>query len=125
MKPRFSLGKGSAPRHVVDIHQRGRLTSIDLHDENGAKASVECSDHAEFQSSIEGLIAERVPFAVGAMCSGASEALLHWFREGGVVPPYLEISWRGPDDWIVREIVDGAIEWQEVPLGVLLANNAL
>ena len=123
MKPRYCLGKGSAPRHVADFEQQGKRGGFVVRDEAGSDSRLEFKDHAELHSRIEILIAQRVPFSIGGMCPGPADVLHYWFRERGVSPEYLEISWRGPDDWIVREIVESANEWQEVSLDALLSNH--
>ena len=123
MKLRYSHGKGSAPRHVSDFQQHGKKGWLVVRDESGSEARLEFAHHAELQSHIEELIAQRVPFSIGGMCPGPAEVLHHWFVKRDITPDYLEISWQGPDDWIVREIVEGATEWQKVSIGPLLSNN--
>lgn len=123
MKPRYCSGKGPAPRHVADFHQQGKRGSFIVRDEAGSDSKLEFNGTAELQSHMETLIAQRVPFSVGGMCPGPADALHYWFRERGISPAYLEISWRAPDDWIIREIFEPATEWQEVSVGVLLSNH--
>lgn len=124
MKPRFSIGKGSAPRHVCDVLQQGKRARIVIRDEAANESAINCTDNADFSAHITSLIKARVPFSVGGMSPGPAEAVHYWFSENGLPAEYLEISWRGPDDWVVREVVAGATEWQETPLRDLLANNS-
>lgn len=124
MKPRYCFGIGSAPLHVIDFKKQGKRGCIVVRDESGADSILEFKSCAGLQSCIETLVAQRVPFSIGGMCPGPADTLHYWFQERGVSPEYLEISWRGPDDWVIREIVEGATdEWQEGALDALLSHN--
>jgi hypothetical protein len=57
------------------------------------------------------LQAARVPFASGHRVEGPAELARHMVDDGRLEPPLVEITWRDPGAWTLRELHPGALEW--------------
>ncbi|WP_311775969.1 hypothetical protein [Pseudomonas baetica] len=123
IKPRYAKGSGQAPAHLASINaadsQTGDLVFA------GAVAGqrhVSFASHAELLAILNALILERVPFAVGGMCPGPADEVGLLIANKELAGPYLELSWTGPQQWLVRQIGYASSEWQQVPDACEIAN---
>lgn len=124
MKPRYARGFGQAPTHVSSIH-RERLNkgTFVFSDSNGQK-QVSFVTHAEFLDLLRKLMAASVPLSVGGHCPGPADEVAMLIASGELNGSYIEISWSGPEQWIVREILKSATEWEQVSAPFLFANTS-
>lgn len=129
--PRIAHGRGRKPPHVHYVfHELDDGYRLELVDEAhlwqrlGFPRSVRCADRAAYDRQLEALLAARVPFMIGHVIPGPSDAVYFWQKERGDPVGYLEIAVGGPAEWTVKEIVEGATEWRKVPLRELLGAGA-
>jgi hypothetical protein len=130
VKLRYANGRGRAPRHVVSII--GAAPNFEVRvslpggwrDWLGFEKVHTCKDHAAVKAELIKLALERVPLSVGGMIPGPSDELCLMLDRDGWPPGfhYLEIAWRGPGEWVIREITEQShdlttgVEWRQVPL---------
>lgn len=116
MTARYANGSGQPPRHVCEIRHEGRGATVVLRGADGGVVLDVCGDDAALRARIGALIAQRVPFVVGGMAPGPADVVAALVPDGA----WLELSWRRPGEWSVREVGGGVTEWREVDVGELL-----
>lgn len=124
MKPRYARGSGQAPTHLSYIRRERLSIGTFVFSDSSVQKQVSFVTHAEFLDLLRKLMAASVPLSVGGHCSGPADEVAMLIAEGELNGSYIEISWSGPGQWVVREIVKSATEWEQVSSPSLFANTS-
>lgn len=109
---RYVKGSGRPPLHLASIDSSGAVAGdLVFTLANAAVLRIAFACHTERVGMLQRLIAERVPFAVGGMCPGPADEVGLLIDNGALTGPHLELSWSGPQQWVVREIAKNAHDW--------------
>ena len=112
MKPRYFQGTGEAPVHLASIvHERGNGGRL-LFRVDGHESAVAFDSKPDLLSKLQAIIAQSVPLSIGGHCPGPADEVGMLISSGKLIHPYVEISWSAPECWMVREITEGAVEWE-------------
>lgn len=118
IKPRYSKGSGLPPVHLSWVSSEDSVTGdlVFAHPVSG-EHRVPCASRAELLDMFNTLVLKRVALAVGGMLPGPADEIAML-----IAGPYVELSWSGPQQWTLRETINGASEWQPVPEADGIAN---
>lgn len=107
--PRYALGAGAPPMHLAQV----RLETGELRFVGGGRDEtvIGFASREALVVLLARLQAARVPFASGHRVEGPAELARHLVDDGRLEPPLVEITWRDPGAWTLRELHPGALEW--------------
>ena len=112
MKPRYFQGTGEAPIHLASlVHERGTSGRLLFRGE-GHESAVVFASKPDLLSKLQAIMAQLVPLSIGGHCPGPADEVRMLVPLAKLNHPYVEISWSAPGRWIVREITEGAVEWE-------------
>ncbi|WDR37833.1 hypothetical protein NN484_08860 [Pseudomonas serboccidentalis] len=123
--PRYAKGSGQPPVHLASINSTDSTTGYLMF--AGAAAGerkITFTSHAERVRLLNELMLARVPFAVGGMCPGPADEVALLIASAALAGPYLELSWTGPQQWVVRQMTNSADQWQLEPDVSEIANTS-
>lgn len=125
MKPRYSKGAGEPPVYLSAIvrsgFNRGELVFIEP---NSKEVRISFCSKNQFIYLLKKLMSESVPLSVGGQSIGPADEVNLLISSGELSGSYVEISWLMPGLWSVREMIPGAIEWQEINDPGIIANKS-
>ena len=108
--PRYAVGSGTPPVHLAQV--RSGVGELRFAGGGRDDALVEFADREALVALLARLQAARVPFASHHRIDGPAELARHLVDDGRLEPPVIEIAWRGPGAWTLRELHPGALEWR-------------
>jgi len=108
--PRYALGAGAPPLHLAQV----RLETGELRFAGGGRDEtvIGFASREALVALLARLQAARVPFASGQRVEGPAELARHLVDDGRLEAPLVEITWRAPGAWTLRELHPGALEWR-------------
>ena len=123
MKPRCAIGSGMPPRYVSHfVRQPDGSGAIHLAGGELNEEAISFSSHPDLLKKCRKLLERRILFSVGGHVQGAADEMTTWQINGSLADSFLQISWKRPGEWIIHEIVPGAIPpWEFVQLAALVA----
>lgn len=125
MKQRYFEGTGVAPIHLSHIfHERGSDAGRLLFKNGGQELGVAFNSKSDLLSKLQAILVNSVPISVGGHALGPADEVGLLIEAGKLKGSYVEISWSAPGCWTVREIIDGALEWEEAGCLSDIANQA-
>ncbi len=124
MKPRYARGTGQAPTHVSAIHRKRLNRGTFVFSDGNNQKQVSFVTHAEFLDLLQKIMAASVPLSVGGHCPGPADEVAMLIAAGELKGSYIEITWSGPNQWVVREIVKSTTEWEQVSAPSLFTNTS-
>lgn len=111
--PRYAKGSGQPPVHLASINSSDSTTGDLVFAGSAAgERTMPFTSHAELVRLLNELMLARVPFAVGGMCPGPADEAALLIANAELAGPYLELSWTGPQQWVVRQISNSCDQWQ-------------
>ncbi|PMQ09300.1 Glutathione-dependent formaldehyde-activating enzyme [Pseudomonas sp. AD21] len=123
--PRYAKGSGQPPVHLASINSTDSMTGHLLFAGVAAgERKITFTSHAELVRLLNELMLARVPFAAGGMCPGPADEASVLIADAELAGPYLELSWTGPQQWVVRQITDTCGQWQLAPDISEIANTS-
>jgi hypothetical protein len=120
-KPCCASGTGKAPLYLAWIPspESGELVLSDR------SRPIRYRSEAELIQTCEELARRRVAFGVqGLGGPGPADVMAWWQVQGRMPVSFLQISWKGPDEWLLYEIVPGTQEWEICAASDLIAKPA-
>jgi len=127
MNPSCARGSGPLPRYVEWIDRHPADAMIRLAGEGVPPGlRIVCATEDELRESCRRLAEQRYLFSIGARAGcGPGEIMSEW--QAGGLPPlsFLQVSWTGPGEWQVHEIVPGVQQWDIRPLRDILKDEPL
>ena len=112
-RPRYAHGSGFPPRHLASLNrERGELRFAGAEQED---LLVAFASEEELVACLARLIAARLPLASDRRIDGPAELAATLIENGRLAGTVIELSWRGPGNWSLREWFPGAVEWREAP----------
>jgi len=122
---RYFKGAGKPPAHLASINYEGAESgSLILTDTSGATYRQPFTSHAALLSLLGRLMHERVPFAVGGMCPGPADEVALLIEQGELEGDWVELSWSGAQEWMLREIRASTSEWEIQAAPDLIVNTS-
>jgi hypothetical protein len=125
MKPLFAEGTGCPPVYLYDIKDESAGAGKLVFSGGILKdRQVSFLSKRDLLAKLQLLIVQKVPLSAGGHGIGPADEVQLWLGSGDLTGVYVEISWRRQGNWVVREIVKGATEWDEaVSAGVFATTN--
>ncbi|MFJ2279965.1 hypothetical protein ACIOUG_02375 [Pseudomonas sp. NPDC087803] len=111
--PRYAKGSGQPPVHLAAINSSDSTTGhLVFAGAAAGERTMLFTSNAELVHLLNELMLARVPFAVGGMCPGPADEVALLIANAQLVGPYLELSWTGPQQWVVRQMANNPGQWQ-------------
>ena len=115
MKSRFATGIGVPPVHLSAINlDSARHGLLIFSGGSTGPRRIAFRSEADLCTKLNILLQRAVPVAVGGHIAGPADQVGMLIDSGKLNGKYIEISWSSPDHWIVREMINGAVEWESV-----------
>ncbi|MFZ6799062.1 hypothetical protein [Undibacterium sp. Di24W] len=114
MKPRYASSVNTAPAHLAELirHARDRgLLIFRINDEDTVR--IPFDSNAALHQLLQKLIDEKVPLSVGGHIDGPCEEVCSLIDAGILHGTPIQLSWRAPQQWTLRELTAKAMEWKE------------
>lgn len=127
MKPSCARGSGKLPRYVEWIDWRPPGGVIRLAGEGlAAESSITCASDDELRARCREFATQRYLFSIGGRAGwGPADIMGKWQEDGHMPLSFLQVSWTGPGEWQVHEMMPGVQQWDIRPLGDMLDNQPL
>ena len=112
-RPRYAHGSGFPPRHLASFNRQ--LGELRFAGAGQADLLVAFASEDELVAHLARLIAAGVPLASDRRIDGPAELAATLVENDRLAGTVIELSWRGPGAWSLREWFPGAVEWREAP----------
>lgn len=125
MNPSCARGSGELPRYVEWIDWQPPGGAIRLAGKGvSSKQSIMCANDDELRARCRELATKRYLFSIGGRAGCGPATIMGKWREDGLMPlSFLQVSWTGPGEWQVHEMMPGIQQWEIRPLGDMLNNQ--
>jgi hypothetical protein len=123
MTPRCVTGSGHPPRYVSQIrYRRGEGGTLHLEGGYARDESIDFSSRPDLLEQCRILAERHILFSLGGHVPGPADEMMMWHDDGSLSVSFLQISWTGPQQWVIREIIPGAKPpWRSVELSDILS----
>lgn len=123
--PRYAKGYGQPPVYLASINSTDSMTgNLVFAGAAAGKIHMAFTSHVELIRLLNALMLARVPFAVGGMCPGPAEEAGLLITNGELAGNYIELSWTGPQEWVLRQMTNRCDQWQLEPEVSKIANTS-
>jgi hypothetical protein len=115
MSPRYAQGFGIPPIHIALIRRDGFGRGAFIFAGSGGEGRQTLfTGHSEFLALLHILMQEPIALAVGGHCVGPADEVAMLNSSGELRGSYTEISWSGPDRWVLREMGENIFPWEQI-----------
>jgi hypothetical protein len=111
--PRHAHGQGEPPRHLAQVRPEAR----ELRFAGGGRPDLVLAyqDEMALLGWFERLLSARVPLGRDHRIDGPAERAARLIEAGTLQGELVDLGWRGPGAWTLREWWPGVVEWCEAP----------
>jgi hypothetical protein len=114
MKPRYANSANTPPAHLAELIRHSADRGLLIFRINNAETvKISFDSNAVLHQILQKLIDEKVPLSVGGHIDGPCEEVCRLIDAGTLHGTPIQLSWRAPQQWTLRELTAKAIEWEE------------
>ena len=123
MKPRYASSINTAPAHLAELTQQEADCGLLIFRINVTDSvKIPFDSKAALHQLLQKLIDEKVPLSVGGHMDGPFEQVCRLIDAGILHGTPIQLSWRAPQQWTLRELTARAMEWEQTHDPAEIAN---